>query len=43
MINWLLVLFRIAIGLEHLAPKHHLLIFARAGIGIEFFDIGSSD
>ena len=43
MINWLLVLVPIAIGLEHLAPKHHLLIFAGAGIGIEFLDIGSGD
>jgi len=32
--NWLLILVPIAIGLEHLAPERHLLIFATACLAI---------
>jgi Ca2+:H+ antiporter len=32
--NWLLLLVPVAIGLEHLAPERHLLIFATACIAI---------
>jgi Ca2+:H+ antiporter len=32
--NWLLVFVPVAIGLEHLAPQQHLLIFAASGLAI---------
>lgn len=34
MINWLLVFIPIAIGLEHVAPQQHVLIFLAAGLAI---------
>jgi Ca2+:H+ antiporter len=34
MLNWLLVFVPIAIGLEHLAPDRHLLVFVAAAVAI---------
>src|SRR5215468_4074995 len=34
MINWLLLFVPLAIGLEHLAPEHHLLVFLTSGLAI---------
>src|ERR1700760_3422186 len=34
MINWLLLFAPVAIGLEHLAPERHLLVFIASGLAI---------
>ncbi len=34
MINWLILFAPAAIGLEHLAPEHHLLVFIASGLAI---------
>jgi Ca2+:H+ antiporter len=34
MINWLLLFAPLAIGLEHLAPEYHLLVFLTSGLAI---------
>ena len=34
MINWLLLFVPFAVGLEHLAPERHLLVFLTSGLAI---------
>ena len=34
MINWLLLFAPLAVGLEHLAPERHLLVFLASGLAI---------
>jgi Ca2+:H+ antiporter len=34
MVNWLLLFVPIAIGLEHVAPEHYLLVFIASGLAI---------
>ena len=34
MINWLLLFVPFAVGLEHLAPERHLLVFMTSGLAI---------
>jgi len=34
MINWLLLFAPLAVGLEHVAPERHLLVFLASGLAI---------